>query len=148
KTPTITCVCTFSADRHRDLMPSRFGAASVDVIAEHVITAVILNGLAKCLNEIVATQKSLSTGVLRKQLERAVRVLSFPLRLSRSIELGVSDIIRMSESTFFRRWCARSSRSQVDSVDSNLSIVHHSPEIVVCQLHLIPVVGRASRFAH
>src|ERR1700733_11803979 len=129
-------------------MPSGLAGSPADVITKHVVTAIVLNCLPKALDQVISSEERFAPGIFCKQLERAARVVRFPFRLIVGIELGITNIIRMSESTLLSRGRTRCRGAEIDRIDGNLSVVHHSPEIVIGRMHLVPMMDRTSRIAH
>src|SRR6266496_3600809 len=127
-------------------MPSGLCVALPDIEPEHVVIAVVLNGLPETLDQITATEESPSAGVVREILQGAGRISLLPFGLSGGIELGITDVERAGESSLF---CGRSgsSQSEVHGIDGDLGVVHHSPNIVICRLHFAALVRGTCRLA-
>ena len=109
-------------------MPSRL-AVSANVVANHVIAAVILSSLPKGLDEIAAAEKSFASSMFRKEAQRVARIFPFPFCFGIAIELRITEIVGTNTPGVLCR--ARAESSQVDRVDSDLSVVHDSPQVVV-----------------
>src|SRR5437764_4013757 len=109
-------------------MPSRL-AVSGNVVANHVVAAVILSSLTEGLDEIATAEKGFASGLFCKQAQRAARILPFQFCFGIGVELRISKIGGTNTSRALCRTHAGS--SQIDRVDGDLSVVQDSPQIVV-----------------